>query len=129
MILLDENFPESQRELLRGWRIPARQIGVETGRKGMADDEIIPLLLRLRRPTFFTLDFDFYRHRLCHSHYCLVCLDVGQYEAATFARRLLNHREFDTEAKRMGTIIDISQIGLAVWRVHAEQETRLGWAD
>ena len=37
MILLDENFPESQRQLLRGWRIPVRQIGVETGRKGMTD--------------------------------------------------------------------------------------------
>lgn len=40
MIILDENFPESQRQLLRGWRVPLRQIGYEVGRKGMQDDEI-----------------------------------------------------------------------------------------
>ena len=45
MIVIDENFPESQRQLLRGWRIPIRQIGYEVGRKGMKDDEIIALLL------------------------------------------------------------------------------------
>lgn len=46
MIILDENFPESQRQLLRGWRIHIRQIGYEVGRKGMQDEEeIIPFLL------------------------------------------------------------------------------------
>ena len=91
MILLDENFPESQRQLLRGWRIRVRQIGQEVGRSGMKDDEVIPLLLGLRRPTFFTLDRGFYRHSLCHARYCLVCVDVGQYESAIFVRRLLRH--------------------------------------
>lgn len=95
----------------------------------MADDEIIPLLLRLRRPTFFTLDFDFYERSLCHLRYCLACLEVGQYEAATFARRLLYHREFDTEAKRMGTVIHVTHVGIAVWRLRAEQEVKLKWAD
>lgn len=52
MILLDENFPDSQRQLLRSWRIRPQQIGYETGRKGMQDEEIIPLLHQLRRPTF-----------------------------------------------------------------------------
>ena len=56
MIILDENFPESQRQLLRGWRIPIRQIGYEVGRCGMQDEEIIPFLLQRRRVTFFTLD-------------------------------------------------------------------------
>ncbi len=38
MIILDENFPESQRQLLRGWRVPPiRQIGYEVGRSGMQD--------------------------------------------------------------------------------------------
>ena len=129
MIVLDENFPESQRQLLRGWRIPIRQIGYEVGRKGMKDDEIIPVLLRLRHPTFFTLDYDFYKRGLCHARYCLVCLDVGQYEAAVFVRRLLRHREFDTEAKHMGAVIRVSHRGLSVWRLHAEKAVRLGWAD
>jgi hypothetical protein len=71
MIILDENFPESQRQLLRGWRVPIRQIGYEVGRKGMQDDEIITFLLRRRRSTFFTLDLGFYQRRLCHDRYSL----------------------------------------------------------
>lgn len=101
MIVLDENFPESQRQILKAWHIPVRQIGVEIRRKGIQDDEIIPLLLALRRPTFFTLDGGFYSRRLGHARYCLVCVDVGPYEAAAFVRRLLGHKEFDTETKRM----------------------------
>src|SRR5437773_8821 len=59
--VLDENILESQRQLLRGWRISVRQIGHELGRKGMQDqDEVIPFLLTLRRPTLFTRDLGLY---------------------------------------------------------------------
>lgn len=67
MILLDENIPRSQRHYLRTQRFPVRQIGYEIGRSGMQDEEILPFLLSLRRPTFFTLDEDFYKPRLCHA--------------------------------------------------------------
>jgi len=70
--LLDENIPESQRQLLRGWRIPARQIGLDAEQKGIKDREIIPYLLQLHRVTFFTLDSGFYRRDLRHSRYCLL---------------------------------------------------------
>jgi hypothetical protein len=127
MIVLDENFPESQRQLLRSWRIRARQIGVEAGRKGMTDDEIIPLLLRLGRPTFFSLDADFYKPELRHTRYCLACLDVRQYEAASFVRRLLRQPEFKTQAKRSGAVVRASHTGLVVWRLRAEGERHLDW--
>lgn len=52
MIVLDENFTQSQRQLLKSWRIPIRQIGYEVGRAGMKDDEIPHLLHQLHRPTF-----------------------------------------------------------------------------
>lgn len=55
MNILDENILADQRELLQRWAIPFRQIGHEIGRSGMADAEIVPLLLELRRATFFTL--------------------------------------------------------------------------
>lgn len=129
MILLDENVPESQCQLLRGWRITARRIGYEIGHKGMKDNEIIPLLLQPRLPTFFTLDFDFYKRSLCHQRYCLVCMDVGQYEAAAFVRWLLHHNEFDSRAKRMGAVIRISHAGIAVWRLNAAEEVHLGWPE
>jgi hypothetical protein len=128
MIILDENFPESQRQLLRGWRVQLRQIGYEVGRKGLKDDEILPFLLGRRRATFFTLDQGFYRRHLCHARYCLVCVDVRQYAAAAFVRRLLRHRWFDTEAKRLGAVIRLSQRGLTVWRLHAEEEVHVDWS-
>jgi len=102
MIVLDENILEDQRQLLIKWNVPIRQIGYEVGRKGMKDDRIIPFLLGLRQPTFFTLDADFYRRGLCHSQYSLVYLAARPDDAAAFVRRLLRHPECDTQAKRMG---------------------------
>lgn len=129
MIVLDENFPENQRQLLKGWRIRFRQVGYEIGRQGMKDPEIIPMLLQTRRPTFFALDNDFYKRAYCHARYCLIYLDVWQYEAAAFVRRLLHHKQFDTEAKRMGAVIRATHTGLWVWQLYAESDKRYGWTD
>jgi hypothetical protein len=127
LIFLDENFPEGQRQLLRAWRIHIRQVGYEVGRKGMKDHELIPFLLRFRRPTFFTLDRDLLKREFCHSRLCLVYLDVWQYEAALFLRRLLRHRKFDTDAKRLGTVIRVTHTGLWVSRLQKKEEGRFGW--
>ena len=129
MNILDEQIPESQRQLLRSWRVPVRQIGHDVGQKGLKDYQIIPFLLQRRRATFFTLDFDFYRRDLCHTRYCLVCMSVKKEEAAMYVRRLLHHPEFDTVAKRMGKVVRVSSMGLAMWRLHAEQETYFDWVD
>lgn len=129
MNILDENIPESQRVLLRSKRVALRKIGRDLGRKGMQDDEIIPLLHQLDRPTLFTLDGDFYDHRLCHEGYCLVHLDVESETAADYIRGLLRHRELNTKAKRMGCIIRISPTGLTLWRIHQEQESHLPWQE
>lgn len=128
MNILDENILASQRQMLRSQHVPIRQVGHDVGRKGMKDDEIIPLLCSLRRPTFFTRDLGFYERDLCHARYCLVCMVVRKNEAAAFVRRLLRHPEFDTQAKRMGTVIRVSRRGLRVWRLHAEQEIALSWS-
>lgn len=129
MNILDENIIKSQRQLLKSWRIRIRQIGYEVGRRGIKDDEIIPLLLELRRATFFTRDLGFYEGSLCHKRYCLVCMAVEKHEAAVFIRRLLRHGEFDTQAKRIGTVIRVSRKGLFVWRLHAKTEQFFYWAD
>ena len=128
MNILDENILESQRQILRSWRIRVYQIGYDVSRKGIQDDEIIPFLLQQRRPTFFTRDLGFYDRRLCHARYCLVCLAVGQYEVAVFARRLLRHPEFRTQGRRMGAVIRVSSAGLQVWRLRVEQEVFVPWS-
>ena len=129
MNVLDENILESQRQLLINWRIPFRQIGFEVGRSGLKDDEIIPLLLTLRQPTFFTLDADFYKRQLCHARYALIHLDVADFEAATFVRRFLRQPEFNTQAKRLGVVIRASHAGLNAWRLHAERSIYYKWID
>ena len=129
MNVLDENIPDEQREILLHRRIAVRHIGRDIGWKGMKDDEIIPFLLRLHRPTFFTRDSDFYRRTWCHARYCLVVMDVKEIEAATHVRRLLRHPDLRTWVQRMGMVIRLSPAGLTAWRLHAERELRLGWVD
>ncbi len=128
MNILDENIPRNQRELLISWRVPIRQIGYDAGRKGIQDDEIIPLLHQLRRPTFFTRDSDFFDRRLCHQRYCLVHLDIDKYEVALFIRRVLRNPDLDTQAKRMGAIIRVSHRGLAMYRDRTGKLTFLDWS-
>lgn len=127
MNLLDENIPDCQRQLLRSWRIPVRQIGHEVGRQGVKDENIIQLLHRLREVTFFTRDSDFHYRHLCHSNYCLVNLSVGQYEAASFIRRFLRHPEFNKKVNRMGKVVKISHIGIQMWQLHEEEEKHFRW--
>jgi hypothetical protein len=125
--VLDENVLRDQRELLLSWHVPVRQIGHDFGKKGLRDEAILTLLHQTRKATFFTRDLGFFDPKLCHSSYCLVCLNVDKYETAVFARRTLRHTELNTQAKRSGTVVRVSHTGIAVWRIHAEREERYLW--
>ena len=129
MNVLDENISIPQKRILTDWRIPVRHVGYGTGRKGMKDEEIIPFLLTLHRPTFLTLDWDYFKRSLCHARYCLIFLNVKRDESATFIRRVLRHPEFNTQGKRMGNVIRVSHSGLDVWQLHAERQEHFGWMD
>ncbi|MEX2262023.1 MAG: hypothetical protein WD696_08720 [Bryobacteraceae bacterium] len=128
MIILDENILDGQRLLLEAWRLAARQIGVNLGRKGLKDEEIVVLLRQQRKPTFFTRDGGFYHPDVRHRSYCLVVTSVGQNEVAAFVRRFLRHPDFDTQAKRMGRVVRVSHAGLAVWRLRAQAEIHTVWS-
>jgi len=122
MIVLDENIPEDQRLLLRSWRIRAYQIGRDVGRAGIKDEQIIPLLLKLRRSTFFTRDLGFLDAKLSHPRYGIVCLAVEPNEAASLVRRFLQHPSFDTQAKRLGRVMRVSQVGIRVFQPGGQEE-------
>jgi hypothetical protein len=127
MNILDENISASQRQRLRSWRIPVRQIGVDIARKGLQDEEILPFLYHLRRPTFFTRDRGFYRREVCHQQYGIVCLEVAPEEVAIFVRRVVRHPRLNTQAKRMGAVVRASHRGLRLWRLHAQEEEVIFW--
>lgn len=94
----------------------------------MKDENIIPFLLNIRQPTFFTLDADFYKKEFCHRKYGLVYLSVDQYDSALFILRLIRHSNFNSVAKRMGRVIRASENGLTVWQPHQEREVVLDWS-
>lgn len=127
MILLDENILHGQRLLLEGWGIAVRQIGLDTGSKGIKDEDIVVLLRQLQRTTFFTRDLGFYAPSLRHQRYMIAVLAVSQDEVAAFARRLLHHSHFDTQVKRMGTVAQLSATGIKYWQAPKQREQRLSW--
>lgn len=127
MNVLDENIREDQRGLLQRWGIPVHQIGVDVGRKGMQDEEIIPFLHTLHDTTFFTRDLGFDNRELCHLQYGLVCLAIGKDEVAVFVRRILRHPEVDTKAKRMGVVLRVSHAGFSIRRRNVTKATYVNW--
>jgi hypothetical protein len=109
--------------------MPVKQIGVNLGRKGLKDDEIVVLLRRLHDPTFITRDTGFYHPNLRHRGYCLIVAGVAQNEVAVFVRRLFRHPDFDTQAKRMGRVVRISHVGVVSWRLRSQTEMHNNWAE
>ena len=95
----------------------------------MPDREIVPLLHRLDHPTFFTRDYDFRDPSLCHTRYCVVFLDVYDAIVAETIKRVLKHSKFDTQAKRLGAVLDVSMKEIKVWRLPQRQMQKVAWAD
>jgi hypothetical protein len=129
MNVLDENIIASQRERLRRWRIPFRQIGYEIASAGTADAQIIPVLLRLKDPTFLTRDFDFFKRRFCHPNYCIVWLNVRPDEAAFYTRRLVRQAAFATRKQRLGKVIRVHPGGILFYERLQRQLGQVAWND
>ena len=127
MLVLDENLPADQQQLLRKWRIPFRFVGVDVAASGAEDENLIPVLHRLPHPTFFTLDRHFFRRDRRHANYCLVWLDVRRREAAESIRRFLRHPAFDTQAKRMGIVARVHPGGMVYWQAQKRSLRSVSW--
>ena len=127
MLILDENIGAPERERLRAWRVHFRHVGETLADYGTDDADLIPILHRLARPTFFTHDRDFWTPRLCHPAYCLVFLDVEDTEAADYIRRFLRHSDFDTHAKRLGKVVRAHPDGLAFYDSRHGKTKQVPW--
>ena len=115
MNVLDENITRDQADLLSLWRIRHRSISRDLHAQGISDENIIPLLLRLKKPTFFTRDFDFFDRSLPHSRYAIVWLEVDRNETAYFIRRFLRDSRFSQSAQRLGKVIRVHPHGIDYW--------------
>jgi hypothetical protein len=127
MNVLDENIVAQQCEQLERWRIPFRQIGRHLSRRGVLDEDLIPLLHQLPQPTFFTHDEDFFKLVLVHSPYALVYLDVTDKETAEFIRRFLRHPAFDAQFKRLGLVARVRASSIQFWRKGNRILQTTGW--
>lgn len=56
MNLLDENIPQEQLDLLQLWGFRCRAVGRDLAALSIGDDNLVPLLHRLKQPTLFTRD-------------------------------------------------------------------------
>lgn len=129
MNLLDEQMRADQRELLRRWRIPVRHIGRDIAPSGIQDEEIIPFLRTLKRPTLFTHDDGFFHSDLAHARYCLVWLATKDIEAALYVRRVLKHPHFKTQAKRMGMVARAHPGGIHFWQRNHAALQKVAWSE
>jgi hypothetical protein len=127
MIVLDENIRGSHADFLRAQGIANRKIGADLTPKGTSDSDIIPILHRLKQPTFFTHDIDFWNPELSHASYCVVHLAVKPRDAAFYIRRFLRHPQFSTSAKRLGKVIQIRPTGLVVIGSRHGQAESIEW--
>lgn len=128
MLVLDENLPADQWQLLRKWRIRCRVVGGDVGASGATDENLLPVLHKLPQPTFVTLGRDFFRRDWIHASYALVWLDVRRREAAVFIRRFLRHSEFDTQVKRMGVVARVHESGVVFWRIGKRSPQSVSWS-
>ena len=128
MILLDYNIPEHQVEALRRARLRPQQVGRDIGRPEWQDlEEILRYLHRLKAATFITRDEGFFRHRLCHPHYCLVVVSGPVIETAVHVQRFLRHVAFRTRQQRVGKVVRLSSTRIVWWEIGRESQQRLLW--
>lgn len=128
MILVDENTREDQRKILVSRRLPVRQVGVDWGRKGMSDEEIVTALHSSRRVTLLTRDSDFYYPGFRHPNYAVVVIAAPVTAMAEFAIRFLRHPVFRSHAMRLGKVIRVQPTGIVYWERNASRETEVAWS-
>jgi hypothetical protein len=129
MFLIDENVSEIEVLRLRKAGIRVRLIGDDVARIGDSDENLLPILRRLKHAVLFTQDKDFFRFKWAHAGYALVWFDTNPNVVADYVRRFLRHHEFDSSAKRMGIVARVSANGIRYWRVGNRELQRTDWPE
>lgn len=111
MLIADENVSENEIWRLRKAGFSLRVIGDDLAIKSISDENILPVLLKLKKPTLLTRDRHFWKPSLCQDAYCLAFFDVPEHEGfvAERAIQFLRHHAFNTAAKRLGRYFESRQ--------------------
>jgi len=124
--VLDQDTDRDQLELARKAHIAALRLGQDWG-DGNGPDSRIRSELHGSGITFHTHDQGFFHPTHRHATYGLVYYAVEKTELGKYLRRLLNHPQFDTHAKRLGKVIQVTSTYIEYWGVGRNEKVRLEW--
>lgn len=89
------------------------------------DDAIVALLRRLKQPTLVTINWtDFWKKLPADRRYCLICFAIDldrRNEIPSLLRQVLNLKQFNTKAARMGTVIRVTKKSVHYYRINDPQ--------
>ncbi|HTF36702.1 MAG TPA: hypothetical protein VK651_00215 [Blastocatellia bacterium] len=114
MIVLDEQLSDARivaaiQRWYRGKVISILEVRPHTR---VLDDVIGVLLLRLKDPTFITINYhDFWRKMDAHRGFCVICFNLPMERAREIPgslRMIFSLPEWSTKRKRMGKVISVS---------------------
>jgi hypothetical protein len=94
------------------------------------DDRVAEILLEVVKPTFVTIDRDFWDRRLCHPDYCILCFDLRddqQNLLPRWLRALVQQKGFDTRAARMGKVARVGPKRIDFFEHLAAHVKHLDW--
>ena len=94
------------------------------------DDRVPSLLLQLKKPTFITIDRDFWDQYWCHPSYCILffnLIDDQQPEIPSLLQELVRQEGFRTIRERMGKVARVSTNSLEFWMHRSHRLHELEW--
>jgi hypothetical protein len=129
-IIVDEQLGRTEVLLpLRRW-ITAQKIESLRPFEVIKDDRVLQILWEFKRPTFVTIDSEFYDKRNCDKRYCLVYFvltPLEQNQLPGLLRQLLRLPEFKTRVVRMGKVVRVSRLGVRYWQLNDNEEYNIEW--
>lgn len=116
-------------EPIRKWAKCLRLSDLRPGERIL--DERVPEVLRgLNKPTFITIDQDFWAPHNCHPSYCILHFalrDDQQYQLPGLLRALVRTTEFQKRAWRMGKVARVSPVSIDYYQFPKEDLHHLSW--
>jgi hypothetical protein len=135
MIVFDENIHQESlmKDVARWYR--GKVLSIRDLRPGtfIKDEDIPHLLQRRKKATFITINVaDFWKPRLVHAHYSIVCLSIPNdqlSEIPQLLKRLFRLPQFQTKSARMGKVVLVSKQRIQYYEVGKRSIQTMRWPE